>query len=176
MQNQNFFSELRGKLPQLHIRLTRTKLLLFAVTLIAFGLALGGLESGENDKEVANKVVNLGLPERLDFQLPSADEPANFSADGTAVEAGLQAETWDNVTVRSGQSLDGIFRQQGFSAKTLHEIMSLSEETKQLKKIRPGDLFEFQRHEDQSLKRMRYAIDESHYLIIDHDGEQAYAS
>ncbi len=176
MQNQKFFSALSGKLQQLHFRLTRTKLLLFASTLIAFGLALGGLESGEDDSEVANKVVSLSLPDRHEFQpLPAADL-ASLESTGIATIASLQAGKWDSVTVRSGGSLDGIFRQQGFSATTLHQIMSLSEETKQLKKIRPGDLFEFQRHEDKSLKRMRYAIDEAHYLIIDHDGEQAYAS
>ena len=54
--------------------------------------------------------------------------------------------------------------------------MELGEETKKLKTIRPGDLFEFQRHEDKSLKRMRYAIDEAQYLIIDHDAERAVAS
>ena len=54
--------------------------------------------------------------------------------------------------------------------------MTANGDTKQLKKIRPGDLFEFQRHEDRSLKRMRYAIDEDRYLIIDHDGQQVVAS
>jgi len=173
MQNQNFFSGLSGKLPQLHIRLSRTKLLLFAVTLIAIGLALGGLETVEDDAEIANKIVNLSLPDRHDFQAPLLEDSSLLIA---ADDVELQIEQWDSVKVRSGQSLDGIFRQQGFSAKTLHEIMALSKETKGLKKIRPGDLFEFQRHEDNSLKRMRYAVDEAHYLIIDHDGEQAYAS
>ena len=54
--------------------------------------------------------------------------------------------------------------------------MTLGAETAKLKKIRPGDLFEFQRHEDRSLKRMRYAIDEAQYLIIDHEEQQAIAS
>ena len=176
MQNQNIFSELSGKLQQLYVRLTRTKLLLFAFTLIAFGLALGGLESGEDEAEIASKIVNLGIPDRQVFQNPPAQEPSLLTAAMSVEQPDTQLEQWDSVKVRSGQSLDGIFKQQGFTARTLHEIMALSEETKQLKKIRPGDLFDFQRHEDQSLKRMRYAIDESHYLIIDHDGAQAYAT
>ncbi len=176
MQNQRFFSELSGKLQQFHIRLTRTKLLLFALTLIAFGFALGGLEGGKDDNEVASKVINLGLPDRHHFQTPPSLDPSELVRAETRQADLPHHEVWDSVTVRSGQSLDGIFRQQGFSAKTLHEIMALSKETRQLKKIRPGDLFEFQRYEDNSLKRMRYAVDEGHYLIIDHDGEQAYAS
>jgi len=179
MHNKNPLASLAGMLDQFHISLTRTKLLLFAFTLIAVGFALGGLESGpENgldDAAVANKVINLSLPERHETQA------LTDTADKTGMEIGsiatpLETGLWDGVTVRSGQSLDAIFRQQGFSIQTLFEIMALSKETKQLKKIRPGDLFEFQQHSDGSLKRMRYAVDEAHYLIIDHDGQQAVAS
>jgi murein DD-endopeptidase MepM/ murein hydrolase activator NlpD len=176
MQIKNFFSSLTGKLPQFHLKLTRTKLFLFALTLIAVGLALGGLESGDDDEAIANKVVSLNLPVRHDFQIPPLEGVPGITGDQAVPDALFQGEQWDKVTVRSGQSLDGIFRQQGFSAKTLHRIMALSKETKQLKKIRPGDLFEFQRHEDKSLKRMRYAVDEAHYLIIDYDGQKAVAS
>ena len=176
MQNKNFFSRLTAYLPQFHFKLTRTKLVLFAVTLVAFGFALGGLESGTDNEAIANKIVNLNLPERHDFQIPPTESIANPSGDAAATGILSQVGQWENVTVRSGQSLDGIFRQQGFSAKTLHEIMALNKETKQLKKIRPGDLFEFQRHEDKSLKRMRYAVDEATYLIIDRYGPQTFAS
>jgi len=176
MQNKNPLSSLTGKLPQFYLKLTRTKLYLFALTLIAVGFALGGLESDDDDETVANKVVSLNLPDRLDFQVPPIEGVSEIIGDQAALDIQIQGEQWDEVTVRSGQSLDGIFRQQGFSAKTLHEIMALSKETKQLTKIRPGDLFEFQRHENKSLKRMRYAVDEAHYLIIEHDGEQAFAS
>lgn len=176
MQNKNFVSRLSGKLPWFDLKVTRTKLLLFALTLIAVGFALGGLESGEDEQAIASKVISLNLPDRHDFQTPELEGAVEISGGQAVLDAPFQGEQWDEVTVRSGQSLDGIFRRQGFSAKTLHEIMALSEETKQLKKIRPGDLFEFQRHRDQSLKRMRYAVDEAHYLIIEHDGQQAYAS
>jgi len=148
---------------------------LFGMTLIAFGFALGGLESVTEVGVEKNRIVNLNLPERHDFQIPPHDGiPETPGEDSKAGEA-PQIEQWDHVIVRSGQSLDAIFRQQGFSIKTLFEIMALNKETRQLKKIRPGDLFEFQRHEDKSLKRMRYAVDEAHYLIIEHDGEQVNA-
>jgi murein DD-endopeptidase MepM/ murein hydrolase activator NlpD len=176
MQNKNFFSSLTGKLSRFHFKLTRTKLTLFALTLIAFGLALGGLES-KVDNELASKMVfNLDLPNRQDFQLPPADEGTEKPGSEKFPELTPLAQQWDSVIVRPGQTLDGIFRQQGFSSKTLHEIMTLSKQTKQLKKIRPGDKFEFQRHQDNSLKRMRYAVDEANYLIVEHDGEQAIAS
>jgi murein DD-endopeptidase MepM/ murein hydrolase activator NlpD len=176
MQNKNLLSSLTGNLPQFHLKLTRTKLYLFALTLIAVGFALGGLESGDDNEAIANKVVSLNLPDRHDFQIPTPGGISEITGDQAVLDEPFHGEQWDKVTVRSGQSLDGIFRQQGFSAKTLHEIMALNKQTKQLKKIRPGDLFEFQRHENKSLKRMRYAVDEAHYLIIEHDGDQAFAS
>ena len=176
MQNKNFFSRLSGKLPQFHLKLTRTKLFLFALTLIVFGFALGGLESGNDDETVASKIVNLDLPARNDFLMPPTAGIAEISGDKAATALISPLEEWENVTVRSGQSLDNIFRHQGFSAKTLHEILALNADTRQLKKIRPGDLFEFQVHEDGSLKRMRYAIDEGRYLIVEHDGQQVHAS
>jgi murein DD-endopeptidase MepM/ murein hydrolase activator NlpD len=176
MQNKNFFSRLTGNLPQFNLKPTRTRLLLFAMTLIAFGFALGGLQSSKDDEVVASKVVDLNLPARLDFQTPPAIATPESTGDETSIGAFSQNEQWDTVTVQAGQTLDAIFRQQGFSATALHEIMALNKETKQLKKIRPGDLFEFQRHEDNSLKRMRYAIDESRYLIVEHDGQKAFAS
>jgi len=178
MQNKNFISGLARVVPQFNYKPTRTKLVLFALTLIAFGLGLGGLESGDGDDDetVVNKVINLSLPDRHDFQTRPPDAIPALTAGGADLNTHFELEQWESTTVRPGQSLDSIFRQQGFSAKTLHRIMALNKETRQLKKIRPGDLFEFQRHEDRSLKRMRYAVDEAHYLIIDHDGQQAIAS
>ena len=140
------------------------------------GIALGGLQTPTPDEPATRKIVDLNLPDRISpLTLPATD-----TADILAVEspeaATIESEQWQSVKVRSGQSLDGIFREQGFSANTLHKIINLNDETKQLKKIRPGDLFEFQRHDNQSLKRMRYAIDESRYLIVDFDGQQVSAS
>ncbi len=124
-----------------------------------------GLESRE--KAVTGNIkVDLNLPDRLELcSYPRLT--AQLTDSGSAATA--EPEHWESVSVRPGQSLDAIFRQQGFGAGTLHDIMSINAETRQLKNIRPGDLFEFQRYEDGSLKRMRYAIEEGNYLIVDYD-------
>jgi murein DD-endopeptidase MepM/ murein hydrolase activator NlpD len=176
MQNKNILSRLAGTTKPLHFKLTRTKLFLFALTLIVFGFALGGLETESDDKPVISKVVTLDLPDRSGIRATSIDAGVDTSIDEFVTGPPPDIEQWETVTVRSGQSLGSIFQQQGFSAGTLHTIMTLGAETAKLKKIRPGDLFEFQRHEDKSLKRMRYAIDEAQYLIIDHEEQQTIAS
>ncbi len=163
-------------MPSFQFKITRTKLFAFAITLIAVGVALGGLQPPAPEEQAANKIVDLALPDRHDLLMPAATDVVDIPPAEPPEAAAIKAEQWQSVNVRSGQSLDGIFRKQGFSANTLHKIINLNDDTKQLKKIRPGDLFEFQRHEDNSLKRMRYAIDESRYLIIDFDGQQLNAS
>lgn len=176
MQNKKKISGLTENLLRLRLKLTRTKMVLFALTLFAVGLALGGLESGEDEVVVANKVLNLDLPDQHALQAPSLEPVQGKSEFESSAGLPSPVEQWDRITIRSGQSLDGIFRQQGFSANTLHRIMTLNDDTKRLKKIRPGDLFEFQRYEDGSLQRMRYAVDEAHYLIVELNGQQAIAS
>lgn len=176
MQNKKMLSVLTGILSNLHFRITRTKLILFALTLIAVGFALGGLDTGGKDTDAASTVVALNLPDRVNIPAPAVEGIDPVAGGEISPLMTSEVETWEPVTVRSGESLDSIFRKQGFTANTLHEIMNLNKETKRLKSIRPGDLFEFQRHGDGSLKRMRYAIDEDRYLIIDHDGQQAVAS
>jgi len=168
MQNKKFLTVLTGVLPRFDFRITRARLFIFALTLVVFGIALGGLDSKQQDTGIAGKVIDLELPARLTVEAPVPDP-------GLADEGALP-EHWETVTVRPGQSLDTIFRQQGFSARTLHDIMSVNADTRKLKDIRPGDLFEFQRFEDGTLRRMRYAVDEANYLIVDYDGEQARAS
>ncbi|NNL00597.1 MAG: peptidoglycan DD-metalloendopeptidase family protein [Xanthomonadales bacterium] len=176
MQKNKFFFGMAEKLRRFDIKPARNKLFVFALTLIAFAIALGGLDSGEDETDVASKLVSLNLPEQPLAGIPGAEgAPAPGYGDTTG-PIPAETEQWQDVVVRPGQSLDNIFRQQGFGAGTLHEIMALNDDTRQLKKIRPGDLFEFQRHEDSSLKRMRYAINEGNYLIIDHDGQVAQAS
>ena len=73
---------------------------------------------------------------------------------------------WDSVTVRSGQTLDAIFREQGFSIALLHRILALNGETRGLTRIRPGDVFDFRADGDGELSEMRYPIDESRYLLV----------
>ena len=158
--------------------LTRTRVALTGFTFIAVGLALGGLERPEPpDSELAAKTRSLALPDQPDL-LP---KPIDLGAPATGeAGAGLttpqlaaltpatqRLEAWDAVEVRNGQTLDGIFRDQSFSVSLLHEILDLNEDTQRLTRIRPGDIFEFQRDELGALQRMRFPIDETAYLLVD---------
>jgi murein DD-endopeptidase MepM/ murein hydrolase activator NlpD len=160
-----FSSRTLGRLRRIAARPRRSHLAVFALTLIVFGIALGGLEPAPRPSAPAFGTV-------LDLDLPSRVEPEGWTAPVPAEPAPQAApETWDRVVVKPGQSLDAIFRAQGFSAAVLHEILALNDETRSLKKIRPGDEFAFQRAADGSLERMRYTIDEARYLMIHNHAE-----
>lgn len=171
MKFQPILSRLSRIARRWHLGINQSRLALFAMTLIVFGVALGGLDlDPDPDKGSFSSVLDLDLP----AQTPAAAEPAGLS-DTPLVGAGIADSDWKLVEVRSGQSLDMIFREQGLSPGLLHNILALNAETRNLKKIRPGDVFGFQLDDDGTFRRMRYSLDESSYLLIDQyeDGLQA---
>lgn len=143
--------------------LTRRKLAVFGVTLAVSGVLIGLFDSsGEEPAARPADVYELTIPDRAPATVPVDTEVA-------IAEPATGAVAWESVEVRQGQTLDGIFREQGFSISLLHEILALNGETKGLTKIRPGDVFDFERHDDGSLKRMRYPLDEARYLLVSHE-------
>ena len=71
------------------------------------------------------------------------------------------------VTVNSGNTLSGIFKREGFSARELHDIMQLGKLTSPLKDIRPGDTLEFRIDDNNHLIGLSYKTDITHTLIIE---------
>ena len=139
--------------------LTRTRVTVFALTLIAVGLALGGLDPTPSEHERYSEPLALELPPRL--LDPAAETQATEVATAMgaiSMPASLQSTSveqaaWEAVSVRSGQTLGEIFREQDFSLSLMNELLALNEDTQRLVAIRPGDRFEFQRHADGRLAR-----------------------
>lgn len=162
--------------------ITQTRLAAFGVTLIAIGLALGGLESEGPPVEakLATQKMVFELPEEAHtlelLDLPEIDAGKPTQAAVNEIVARELQDAWDTVTVKNGHSLDRIFRDQQFSIGLLHRILELDDDTARLTSIRPGDQFDFIRHDDGSLKRMRYAIDEENFLLVESSSEGPSAS
>jgi murein DD-endopeptidase MepM/ murein hydrolase activator NlpD len=150
-------------------RRTRRRLLVFGSTLVLIGMLIGVFETPpEPEAESFSEVIDLSLPERF-----AADGAVDAAAKAQSRQAaGVDLESWHSVTVRAGQTLDAIFRQQGFSVSLLHEILALNDDTRGLKRIRPGDVFDFRTDEGGELAAMRYALDERRYLLVYNQGGQ----
>lgn len=165
METPGFIKKLHESVDDPQHWLTRRKLAVFGVTLVVAGAVIGGFERSRPDAVIeAPQVIDVPVP----VTMPSAPDAA-VAAELT--EPDSPAFAWEPVRVRQGQTLDGIFREQGFSIALLHEILALNGETEGLTKIRPGDLFEFERGENGELRRMRYAIDEARYLLVHNDAD-----
>ena len=171
--------ELPGFIKTIHAKveddghwLTRRKLALFGLTLILTGLLAGVFEAApEPDSTDFSEIVNLSLP-----KLPAPlSVPTENTASVTQSQLGLEPGSWKSVTVRPGQTLDAIFRQQGYSVALLHRILALNKDTKGLTRIRPGDVFDFRADDAGELAEMRYPLDEARYLIVRQLGEELFA-
>jgi murein DD-endopeptidase MepM/ murein hydrolase activator NlpD len=163
METPGFIRKINDSIDDPGHWLTRRRLAAFGVTLIVAGVVIGAFERSHPTTAVeAPDIIVLPAPERTASHESMAERVG-------ADEASAPAIAWDEVRVRQGQTLDGIFREQGFSISLLHEILGLSGETRGLTKIRPGDVFEFDRSEEGDLRRMRYALDEARYLMVQND-------
>jgi murein DD-endopeptidase MepM/ murein hydrolase activator NlpD len=159
-------ADLRRRLP---IGPSGSRLALFAITLIVFGVALGGLEREVADPpDGFSSVAALDLPSRSGALPSQPSEPAGPGSE-------WPQEEWELVTVQPGESLDAIFRKLGFSAGLLHSIMGLNGDTRSLTRIRPGDVFGFQRDAGGEFSRMRYPLNENSYLVVDRSAEELRA-
>jgi murein DD-endopeptidase MepM/ murein hydrolase activator NlpD len=148
---------------RLHHWVTRQRLAVVAGTLIVFCLFLAIFTTPDDSLDHDyTQVIELDLP-----QQPIASVgPASMHH---------AAQSWERVAVESGQNLDAIFRQQGFSIALLHEMLALSDDTEKLTRIKPGDVFEFRRDESGEMTEMRYPIDEEHFLLVRREGGGLFA-
>jgi murein DD-endopeptidase MepM/ murein hydrolase activator NlpD len=171
MKIRNLLSRAADRARNWHPQITRTRVILFAITLVAVGLMLGALEPPAPGADLTyTHAYDLDLPVRDSFLAPPG-----AAGETAGVQVPLPGTEWDLVEVRAGQTLDAIFREQEFSIGLLHEILALNGDTGNLTRIKPGDEFAFQRHTDGSLKRMRYPIDESSYLLVENNGDELRA-
>ncbi|MBT8051358.1 MAG: peptidoglycan DD-metalloendopeptidase family protein [Xanthomonadales bacterium] len=167
METPGFIKNLQQSIDDPQHWLTRRKLAAFGVTLIVAGGVIGGFERSRSEPAIqAPTVVDLPVPDRSTGTHPLDDAPPGPVPEAIA---------WEPVKVRSGQTLDGIFREQGFSIARLHDILALNGETQGLTRIRPGDVFEFERTDSGELKKMRYALDEARFLLVHNNAGQLSA-
>lgn len=160
MEMPGFIRTIRDKIEDETHWLTRRKLAVLGLTLVVSGVLVGVFEGAEEPPaDTYYESFELLLPERADGGAAAVD--------AAAADAGPDTP-WHSVSVRPGQSLDGIFREQGYSVAMLHRILELSEDTRGLTRIKPGDVFDFRTDPDGELREMRYELDEARYLLVRH--------
>ncbi len=108
----------------------------------------------------------------LDIDLPQL--PPGTEADPAIGGYGAQADEqpeWRVVSVRAGQSLSDIFREQGYSASDLHRALDSQNDASPLRRIRPGQEFAFQAGADGALTAMRFERDDATRVVLRFDSD-----
>ena len=99
---------------------------------------------------------------RLELPLPPLDAADIPTDAAVAADAGAAAEDldWTIVTVRSGQTVGDIFRQQGMRPGDLQRLVDDRANASALRNIHPGQEFAFAHGADGSLSGVRFDRDE----------------
>jgi len=147
-------------------------------SLIALALALG-LVQGEAPDGVETVHANVILPERdanAGRQIEAALDNLTTNpvvspavVDAPEPQAVIPEREWTLVDVRPGQTLERIFRDLSLGPRLLHDIVHLSEDTRNLARIRPGDQFAFDLTDDNEFVALRAELDEERWLFVERE-------
>ncbi len=102
------------------------------------------------------------------LQLPAA----NITAEPIDVHVASTELPWQEVTVRSGDTLSSLFHHLKLSAGELHAMMQANaSQTATLRQLRPGQILRFQIDESKKqLQVLHYHIDQLTTLLVERNG------
>ena len=128
-----------------------------------------------NDALTAGETIGLLLPQEPTAagQTTAGDspgEPAQPLQSGDALHH-EPAMVWQEVTVKRGDSLAGIFSRLGLSPQQLHEMMEQGGAINNLKKIYPGQVLRILTSAEHGLEKLLYPIDKLSTLEISRNGD-----
>ena len=117
---------------------------------------------------------------------PSQDEIARLSFELTLPE--LQAKQkildelnhesikqWQELTVKSGDSLSKLFKRANLKPQQLDEVMKSGEAAKKLTRIFPKDTIRVLTDEQGKLQALHYEIDPETYIMVERDNDELIA-
>ncbi len=155
---------------------------LAAVGLIALGAMISMVPGGPQGSPAAS-IKPLDLPQRSgpesDAEAPelltaSVGSLPAFGASTDRDEENIEA-SWQIVEIQPGQTLERVFRELGLSAGLLHEIVTTTEQARDLARIRPGDEFAFDIDPEEGFRALRTELDEEAWLFVER-GEDGLAT
>ena len=117
-------------------------------------------------------VDETSMPHEIENGFDEIEKPENFVSiedQETKINEEFTAEipeqNWLRVTVKNGDSLALIFSRLGLSPNSLYRLMSLGKDVSRLKKLKPGQVLNFQ-IEDNELLGLEYEMDLTNTLKV----------
>ncbi len=107
------------------------------------------------------QVAALDLPELIVPATPETPERTEEPAEEPAT-----ADRWQTETVGKGDTLAAVFNRLDLTARDVHQVVHLSEDTRKLTRIYPGDEIHFRLDEQGRLAELEYQLDETTRLRV----------
>ena len=156
--------------------------LLLGIALIISGIII----SAYTDDAVANypdvtetsPITNPPLTGTIAVSLPlsSSAFSGRSTSDADSADASNLAGEWQTIKIKRGDNLSVIFSRLGISPQSLHNILSIGDDTKTLKRIRPGQVIKLELAENSQLLQLMYEIDPIHSLRVWQNGDNGFKS
>lgn len=87
--------------------------------------------------------------------------------DTNPLENIVSENRWQSESVRKGDNLSLIFKRIGLSPQQVHQVISLDDNTKMLKKLKPGEAISYQLDADNQLMALKYTLSIQKTLYIE---------
>jgi len=149
-----------------HLFQNKTKWLLGFSVAVLFSVVIG---INSQSKAVAASLSDNKL-HQLSLEIPAAPL-VSLTADIAAQDK----TTWQQVTVKKGQTLSSIFDQLDLSQTLLYKIVHTNKKAKQLTKIYPGAVIKIARDEKQQFSQLKYKFSATDELVVKKNADELTA-
>ncbi len=151
---------------------TRPRVSLAAVGLIALSTVISMVPGGPQGSPAAS-IKPLDLPQPSSSEVDGETPRLLTASVGSLPDVSATTEasdvdaSWQVVEIQPGQTLERVFRELGLSPGLLHEIVTTTEQARDLARIRPGDEFAFDIHPEDGFRALRAELDEEAWLFVE---------
>ena len=120
---------------------------------------------------IPEQAHSTAAKQHTSIALPEAVEQAAAPAAGVSETADMPAGVWQEITVKSGDSLAVIFDRLGLTPRQLHDLLAQGGAAHNLKKIYPGQTFRVLTSTEHGLEKLTYQIDRLSTLEVNRNGD-----
>ncbi|WP_462151970.1 peptidoglycan DD-metalloendopeptidase family protein [Pseudoalteromonas xiamenensis] len=153
------------KLPKKH------KVLILGILAGIVGIALIPSEKATASKDNDASALEIGKRYELPITVtePNITTEVTLGSDEEQIKEPAQELSFNDFTVKAGDSLAVLFKKAGLSAQTLHSIVNLDKTSEQLTKIHPGETVSFAKDDNGELLQLKYVLSKTETLLVTRD-------
>lgn len=142
----------------------------------ALGVTLcfcGGAQAAATKPE--NTGIRASSKQRADLQIAPLGANQMQAAKALGLTTTPQITPWEQVKVRPGDTLSGVFSQAGLGASQWRQLLALGDTTDALRHIRPGDTLDIRKTPSGKLGELRYRLSSIKTLHVNRQGAKLQA-